>query len=119
MPMREEKNINPFNKIILSTIEGYYPIKPEEIVYCRADDSYTHFYMQSGQHYVVSRNLKDYEATLSPHNFFRIHKSYMVNINHVRMVKKADGITVLMSNNIELPISFRKKDAFINFIKNL
>lgn len=116
---RDDNKVNSFNKIILSTMEGYYPVNPEEIIYCRADDSYTHFYLQSGQHHVVSRNLKDYEASLGPYNFFRIHKSYMVNINHVSMIKKVDGVSVLMSNNIELPIAWRKKDAFISFMKSL
>ena len=119
MPMKDDNRINSFNKIILSTTEGYYPINPEEIIYCKADDSYTHFYMESGQHFVVSRNLKDYEIALCPYNFFSIHKSYMVNINHVSMVRKADGVSVLMSNNVELPIACRKKDAFISFIKSL
>lgn len=119
MLANERKNMNPFNKILLTTMEGYYPVKPEEIIYCRADDSYTHFYLLSDLHYVVSRNLKDFEEVLSPHNFFRIHKSYIININHISMVKKADGVTVLMSNNIELPVSYRKKEAFIDYIKNL
>lgn len=119
MHTKEHKEMNPFNKIVLSTFEGYYPVRPEDIIYCKADDSYTHFFMQTGQRYTVSRHLKDYEATLGPFNFFRIHKSYMINVNHISMIKKADGVSVLMSNNVELPISCRKKEAFIDFIKNL
>ncbi len=111
--------INTFNKVVLTAMEGIYLIKPEDIIYCKASDSYTHFYLQSGEHHIVSRALKDFEDMLTPHNFFRIHKSYLINVNHILMIKKNDGTTVMMSNNAELPISFRRKDAFLKFIKRL
>ncbi len=110
---------NPFKKIILSTMEGYYPVKIEDIIYCKADDSYTHFYLQAGKHYIVSKQLKDFDDILQPHNFFRIHKSYLININHIEKVTKTDGIGVIMSNHEELPVSFRKKDEFIEKIKSI
>lgn len=110
---------NPFKKIILSTMEGYYPVKIEDIIYCKADDSYTHFYLQAGKHYIVSKQLKDFDDILVPHNFFRIHKSYLININHIEKVTKTDGIGVIMSNHEELPVSFRKKDEFIEKIKSI
>src|ERR1044071_2569839 len=48
-------------RIILSTTEGYYPVKIDNIIYCKADDSYTHFYLQNNKHYIVSKNLREYE----------------------------------------------------------
>jgi two-component system, LytTR family, response regulator len=110
---------NPFKKIILSTMDGYFPIRFEEIIYCRADDSYTHFYLSGNKHHVVSRHLKEFEEMLVPHHFYRIHKSYLVNLNHIERIGKADGFTVFMSNNDELPVSFRKKEEFISLIKKL
>jgi len=115
-----DNNSNSFNKLILTTLEGYYPVSLEEITYCRADDSYTHFYMQNGKHYIVSRQLKEFEQTLSAYNFFRIHKSFLVNMNHIELINKADGgITVVMNNKDELPVSFRKKDEFIGKLKTI
>jgi two-component system LytT family response regulator len=107
------------NKIVLSTTDGYDLIKVEELIYCRADDNYTHFYLQGNKHFLVSRLLKEFESVLAPYNFFRIHKSFLVNIDHIIKVKKADGVTVLMSNAAELPVSFRKKERFIRRLKSL
>jgi len=104
---------NPFKKIILSTMDGYFPIRFEEVIYCKADDSYTHFYLSGNKHYVVSRNLKEFEEMLTPYHFYRIHKSYLVNLNHIERISKADGATVIMSNQDELPVSIRKKEEFI------
>lgn len=108
---------NPFKKIILSTMEGFYPVRVDEIIYCRADDSYTHFYLVGHKHYVVSKSLKEFEEMFVHLNFFRIHKSYLINLNHIERINKADGVTVVMSSNDELPVSFRKKDEFIGMIR--
>lgn len=107
-----------FNKIVLSTMEGYYPVNPADIIYCRADDCYTHIYMQDGKTYTISKLLKEFERLLEPHNFFRIHKSFLINLNHIEKIAKADGVSVTMSNRKELPVSFRKKEQFINRIKS-
>ncbi|MBS1688060.1 MAG: response regulator transcription factor [Bacteroidetes bacterium] len=109
---------NPFNKLMLATMEGYYLVKPEEVLYCKADDSYTHFYLQNGKHYIVSKPLKEFEQVLIPYNFFRIHKSFLVNMNHIELVNKLDGgITVVMNSKDQLPVSFRKKDEFIEKLR--
>lgn len=110
---------NPFNKLVLSAVEGYYLISPQDILYCQADNSYTHLYLQSGRRHTVSRQLKEFEALLSAHNFFRIHKSYLININHVERITRCDGPSVVMSNNQSLPIAYRKKEGFLELIRNL
>jgi len=110
---------NHHNKIVLSTTEGYYPVRFEDIIYCRADDSYTHVYLHDAKRHTVSRLLKEFEQLLAGHNFFRIHKSYLINTEHIEKVIKADGVIVIMTNGDELPVSFRKKDEFIHFIKSL
>src|SRR5690606_26031454 len=119
MPLLTTQGINPFNKIILSTYEGYIPIKPEDVVYCKASDSYTYIYMEHGGHYIVSRKLKDYDELLTPHNFLRIHRSFLINVNHIEKVNKLEGVSVLMSNGTELPVSNRRKEYLLSFMRQL
>ncbi len=107
----------PFNRIVLSTMEGYYPVRIKDIIYCKAEDNYTHFYLQNGKHYLVSRLLKEYEDLLQSNNFFRIHKSYLINMDCIEKVAKLDS-SVIMCNNDELPISFRKKEEFFHRLKH-
>ncbi|MBK7468511.1 MAG: LytTR family transcriptional regulator [Saprospiraceae bacterium] len=49
----------------------------------------------------------------------RIHRSYLININHVKEYKKGEGGFVLMSNKAEIEISRRKKDEFLFRMKNI
>ena len=99
-------------------MEGYFPVRTDELIYCRAENNYTHFYLLGGKHYLVPKLLKEFEAVLVQHGFFRTHKSFLINIHHIEKVVKTDGMSVIMSDKHELPVSFRKKEEFINTIKN-
>jgi two-component system LytT family response regulator len=66
---------------------------------------------------MVSKPLFDYDRLLSGTTFFRIHKSFLINLMHVREYLRGDGGTVIMSNNIELEVSRRKKEQFLSTVK--
>lgn len=103
----------PFNKISVATLEGVIFINTNEILYCEATGSYTILYLVGGEKITTSKPLKDFEELLREHSFFRIHHSYLVNINEIKRYLKGEGGYVLMSNNTELPVSKRKKEEFL------
>ena len=104
------------DRITLSTAEGLTFVRLEEILYLQSDVNYTLFFLQNGEKIIVSKSLKDYEKILPEHQFFRIHQSYLVNIQYVKKVLKEDGGSVLMPSGTQLPISRRKKEAFLNLL---
>lgn len=108
---------NPFHKIVLSTTTGYYFVKIADIVYCEADENYTHFFMDDGARHTASRPLKEFEELLERQYFFRIHKSYLINLNQVSFVNK--DAWVVMSNRKELPVSSRKRTEFFSLLKGM
>jgi len=56
---------------------------------------------------------------LSEHRFFRIHKSYLVNLNEIKRYIRGDGGQVVMSNGITVDVSKRKKESFLNTLSKL
>jgi two-component system LytT family response regulator len=62
---------------------------------------------------MVSASLKHYEDLLPPNDFIRIHHHHLINMNHVTRFLKIDGGYAIMSDNTQLEISRRKKDAFL------
>lgn len=102
-----------FDKITLSTSEGLIIIELKDILYLQSDVNYTKFYLTNGETAIVSKPLKDYENYLPKDVFYRIHQSYIVHLFHVKKILKEDGGIVLLRNGRQLPISRRKKDAFI------
>ena len=92
--------------------EGLSLLKLQEILRLESQGNYTTFYT-ANERIIVSRSLKEYEELLPEDRFFRIHQSHLVNLHYVRKVLKEDGGAVLMEDGSRLPLSRRKKDAFI------
>lgn len=100
-------------KLAIPTLEGFSFINIEETLYLEAADNYTIFYMADGKNSVVSRTLKEYDEILSEQNFFRIHKSCLVNLNAVKKYIKGEGGQVVLTNDKTLDVSKRRKQAFL------
>ena len=103
-------------KLALPTSEGLAFIKINDIIYCRASGNYTEIFMTDTKKHLVSRQLKEYDDLLSDQHFFRIHHSYLVNLNYISNYIKGDGGYVVMSDGTSLDVSRRKKDAFLEHI---
>jgi two-component system LytT family response regulator len=99
--------------------KGFTVVFISEILYCEADSSYTVFVLENGKKIISSKTLSEYESILDSNDFIRIHRSYLININHVKEYKKGEGGTVIMSNKAEIEVSRRKKDEFIFRMKNI
>jgi two-component system LytT family response regulator len=102
-----------YNKITLPTGNAYEIINIKDIIRCEADGSYTNFYLVGGKKLMVSASLKHYEDLLPENDFIRIHHHHLINMNHVVRFLKVDGGYAIMSDNTQLEISRRKKDAFL------
>lgn len=102
-----------YNKITLPTGNAYEIINIKDIIRCEADGSYTNFYLAGGKKLMVSASLKHYEDLLPENDFIRIHHHHLINMNHVVRFLKVDGGYAIMSDNTQLEISRRKKDAFL------
>ncbi|OMP32479.1 LytTR family DNA-binding domain-containing protein [Mangrovimonas sp. DI 80] len=101
-------------KITIPTLEGFLVIETNNILYCEADTSYTFIHINDKKIH-VSRPLKYYEELLPEDNFFRVHNSFLININHIKSYNKSGFIT--MDNDSIINVSTRKKEAFLRLIK--
>jgi two-component system LytT family response regulator len=90
----------------------------EEILYCQSSSSYTHFYLSSKRKLTSSYPLRQYDELLSEKNFFRAHKSFLVNLSHIKQYRKGEGGTIVMSDGQEIEVSRRNKEAFIKIFKS-
>jgi two-component system, LytTR family, response regulator len=103
-------------KMAIATGEGLELIQIEMIVSLESSASYTKIYFSDGKNTLVSKPLGEFETVLKEYNFFRIHHSYLININHIRKYIKGDGGQVLLSNGITLDVSRRKRDEFLKLL---
>lgn len=111
------KATTPSNyKLALPTANGLSFIKVTDILYCKASGNYTEIFTQDGVKHLISRHLKEYDDLLAEYDFFRIHHSYLININCIKSYVRGEGGYVIMSDDATLDVSRRKKEAFLDRI---
>ncbi|TAI47210.1 LytR/AlgR family response regulator transcription factor [Flagellimonas allohymeniacidonis] len=106
-------------KICLATTAGMEFIPIENIILCKADGSYTSFILKNNNSLLVSKHLKEYENLLSDHQFMRVHNSYLINLKEVKKYIKSDGGYIIMSNDMHVSISPRKKEDLLDSMRRL
>ncbi len=106
--------MNQKNEVLsVSTHNGFETLEISNLVRCEADGKYTHCIRLNGKNFISSKNLKEFERLLSDNNFARVHHSHLINLNLIKSFNRYDSV-VTMSNSEEVPISQRKKRAFID-----
>jgi two-component system LytT family response regulator len=103
-------------KINIPHSKGIKIVNINDIIRLTADNNYTDIYLQGAQKLVVSRTLKDFEEVLDPEIFFRIHKSHIINIEHLKEYINEYNGYVLMSDGAKIEISRRRSSDFMQFL---
>ena len=103
-----------FNKIAVPTAEGFELIPADQVLYCDANDNYTHFLLKNKSKIIACRTLKEIEEQLIDFPFFvRVHNSYMVNLNEVTRYVRGEGGHLVMSDGSSVSVSRSRKEALL------
>jgi two-component system, LytTR family, response regulator len=106
-------------KIVIRTFDNIHIVPVQDILYCESDNNYTRFHLMNGNPIMVSATLKEYEDLLGEKGFMRIHKSYLINLRHMRRFEKADGGTVVLEGEAKVPVASRKRDELLEMFDRL
>jgi two-component system, LytTR family, response regulator len=106
-------------KLAVPYAEGIIYLELDNILYFEGDRNYTHIHLLQGQKLTTSKNLKEYEQYLPPRQFFRIHKTHIINLNCVKKYIKGIGGEVILSDGSSLEVSRQKKEELLNLLKGL
>lgn len=106
-----------YHKIALPTLEGYKMVKANDIIYCEADENYSKIHLNSGEVIFVPKTLKTIEDLLTQENFFRIHKSYIVNMNYIESYTRTVGYRIRLENGSELDVASRRNEEFLKALR--
>lgn len=103
-------------RITVHTQDGIILLSHEEIIYCKGEGSYCLIYLKDQPSVMVSKNLTEMEKMIDSPRFFRLHKSYLINGDHIIKVNKADGGDVVMSNKDLVPVSRQRRTEFFDWL---
>jgi len=84
----------------------------DNIIYVESDGNYSTIYLQNQKKIVVTKKLKEVDAILPEHHFFRIHNSYIINLGKIKAFIKNEGYVVMNSNH-KIPVARKRKSDFL------
>lgn len=100
------------NRISIRTKGGIDFLKMEDILCCVAHGRYTRIFTTSGKQYYMSKALKEIEVNLPCEQFFRTHKTYLININHIIKYQRNSNEPITLVNNMKVQLAKRRKQDF-------
>ncbi|MFD2561238.1 LytR/AlgR family response regulator transcription factor [Aquimarina rubra] len=109
-----------FNKIALPVSDGVHFIPLDDIICFKADGMYTKVFSLSEGELLISKPLKHFQALLENKPlFYRPHRSFLINLKHIKQFVKKDGSYIIMEGDISVTISKEKKEEFLSFVNTM
>jgi len=109
----------PVNHVALPSSDGLIFLNISDIVHLESDSNYTILYLSNGEKIMVTKTLKDVEGLLEGNNFFRIHHSHLINMNHIKKYVRGNAGFVVMSNGHDVVVARNKKEDFLQQFAHL
>ena len=100
---------------MLTTGGSFRILELEQITHLKTWGSYTEIYLSNNKKIVLSNSIATYEEHLTKNHFYRIHKTHLVNLNHIEQYNHKTK-KVRLKNGEELEVARRKYKDFVNEI---
>ncbi|MBC7920192.1 MAG: response regulator [Ferruginibacter sp.] len=92
---------------------GVVFLELKHVVYCESDSNYTKVVLADGKQYLLTKTLREVQEFLEERNFLRVHRQYLINLDHIKMFVKGEGHYLVMSNEANIPVSKNQKNRLL------
>ncbi len=106
-------------KIIVKTTGQIHLLELKNIVSLESESCYTTFNTTDGEHIMVAKTLKEYEEMLTGYGFYRVHKSHLINLSHIKRFEKQDGGYIILTNDMKIPVASRKREEMLGLLDEM
>jgi two-component system LytT family response regulator len=118
--LRNAFNQLALNKIALEVPKGIIFVSHDDIVLFEADGMYTNVYLSDANKALICKPLKHFVQQLENLSiFYKPHRSFLVNLKHIKELSKQDGHHLILSNNKTIPIAKDKREEFMMVISEV
>lgn len=101
------------DKIALPYQNGVTFVALKDVIYCESDDNYSKFYLTDGPPYLVTKPLRDMQELLEERGFLRVHRQFLINLDHIKKFVRGEGNYLIMSSQQSIPVSRAQKDRLM------
>jgi two-component system LytT family response regulator len=102
-------------KLAIPTLEGIEFIPVDDIILILAESNYSRIFT-FGNQIVTTRTLGELEDALPSTSFFRSHKSYLINWNHMMKYNRSENV-IHLKTGLTADLAARRKEEFLAWVK--
>jgi len=106
-------------KIILKTLDTIYIVDLQHVTHIESTGCYSNIHLDSGEEILISKTLREFEWLLSNSGFFRIHKSYLINLSKIQRFERQEGGFVVLGPLCRIPVASRKREELMVMLGKL
>jgi two-component system LytT family response regulator len=111
-------NIDKPNKLVVADGSDLKIVSIDQINYLHSDRTYTDIYLADGTKFTSSKSLSHYEKLFTDVQFYRVHHSYLVNLQRIQSFKAKD-MDIILENGFAIPVSTRRRSGFIKKLEEV
>lgn len=100
-------------RIAIPTVDGYTMVDAKDIIRLQSDVNYTHIHTVAGKKITASKTIKFFETLLEGADFFRVHKSHLVNLKFVESYSKGKGGHITLADGSQIEVAIRRKEELL------
>jgi two-component system LytT family response regulator len=112
---------NQADKILVLNKYSGEKLAYPKIVSVEADSNYVIIHTIDQRKISLSKTLKELEEMLcdSSYYFLRVHKSFIINTQHIKQIQRKEPATIILQNNQTVEVPQRKRAEILHFLSNL
>lgn len=107
--VNETKSTVVNSRLKFNTLNGFFVVEIDEVVYIKADGNYSNLHLSDGSSKLITSNLARIEMQLDKKLFCKISRSILVNINYLNRVNRRNGLCILKGDKLEVSLPISKK----------
>lgn len=116
--LQQNLQSNNLQRLAVPVADGLLFVNVDDLLLLEAEGAYTRLHLFNQPPLLISKMMKDFEAVLEQHpDFFRCHRSFLINMKHVMKYSRADGGSIVMRNEKEVLLARDKKETFLRRIE--
>ena len=102
-----------FNQVVIPELGNRRVVNVNDIIAIKADGAYSEIFLTKGKNVITSKNLKHFESILASKSFFfRAHRTWVINLNHIRAFNKGEKTVTMFEERLSVKISRNRMEAF-------
>lgn len=107
-PREDPRGSRVLDRITIRQGERSLVVRADEILWIEAEDYCVMIHSTRGRH-LVRASLASLESRLDQSTFVRVHRTAIVNVQHVREMRERDGMCLTLTDGTEVTVSRARK----------